>query len=227
MDTVDYGPDHQKKCLAQWNSDDKAIISKVARIWVMQDETDTSILEFCFNYNFDFKKNLCYFKTNEIRNVFRSQCAGKSETLSEFFDHIKIVSMKDGKVELQFWYYFPRVQNVVYNENDTEDDIREKEWEQEKREREAEAREREVYLAHETLLKKTGAIVDAFQQALYRLFGVLFKKENITFLEEPDFTYEGPSLVERLECTAGTVRAYVETTLKNVRNLPKNIRDST
>ena len=207
--TVDYGPDHQKRSISQWDSNDQAIIANIARVWSMHEEKDTRILEFCFNYNWDFKRDLCYFKTNEIRNMFKSVCSGKGQTIAKFHDYIKITSMKDGKLELQFWYYFHRVENVVFNENDTEEDIREKEWEQERREQEAENRENEVHWAFEELLEKSDTIIDVFQQALYRLYGVFFEKENITFLEEPDFTYEGPSFIDRVEGAASSAKAFV------------------
>lgn len=207
--TVDYGPTHQKKCISQWDSNDQAIIANIARVWSMSEEKDTRILEFCFNYNWDFKRDLCYFKTNEIRNMFKSVCSGKGKTIADYHHYIKINSMKDGKIELQFWYYFHRVENVVFSENDTEEDIREKEWEQERRQQEAEDLEREVYWAHEELMEKSETIVEIFQQALYRLYGVLFEKENITFLEEPDYTYEGPSLIDRVEGAANSAKAFV------------------
>lgn len=208
-DMIDYGPEHQWRCISQWNPTDQAIIANVARVWNMSEETDTSILEFCFNDNWDFKMDLCYFKTNEIWNVFKSICSDKGQTISKFYNNIKIIRMKDGKVELQFWYYFHKVENVIYSENDTEEDIREKEWEQERRQEAAEELEREVYRAHEELLEKSNEIIEIFQQSLYRLYGVLFEKENITFLEEPDYTYEGTSFVDRIEGAASTAKAFV------------------
>ena len=209
-ETVDYGAKHEKRVISHWGNFEKLFVNQVARIWKMDENTDTSVLEFCFNHCDAFCAELSFFKTSSITNAFRKQCKGRHGTLQKYFDHLRIKSMNDGKITLQYWYYFPRVENVSYSENDTDDDIREKEWEQERREREAEEREEKAYRAHELLLGLSDDIAEVFQKALFNLYGVLFKKENISLIEEPDYTYEGTPLIERVENAATSFNAFVQ-----------------
>ena len=210
---VDYGEDHQKRDISHWEMFEKKIIEQMSRIWEMCDETDTSALELCFNECHDFCMELSYFKSSHIKSVFRKQCKGHHRTLQKNFDHIKINSMVDGKITLQYWYYFPKVEKVTYSADDTEYEQKEKELEQDRREAEAQEHQEKIYRAHKQLLRLTDEIAEVFQQSLYILYGVLFEKENITFMEEPDYTFEGPSFIDRLENLeniAASAQAFIE-----------------
>lgn len=209
---VDYGVDHQKRNISSWEHFEKLFVEQISNILKTDDEMDTSVLEFCFNSCHDFRMKLSFFKTNEINNAFKTQCQSQNapKVLQEYYDHIQIKSMKNGELELQFWAYFPQAESVTYNEDDSEDDIREKELLQQQLEEEAEERELKVHHAYQTLLNHESEIAMLFQQALYSLYGVLFSVANITFLDEPDFTYEGPSAIDRLSNAANTAQAFID-----------------
>lgn len=185
------------KNISHWNKFEQDFVQQIAHIWKMTDEDDTSVLEFCFNHCDDFKKALAFFKTGRIKNHFVNRCSGRDAVLRENFDHIQIVSMKDGKIELQYWRYF------FYHDEDIAD-----------HECEANDISEELYCLRDE-------IAEVFQETLYDLFGVRFQKENITFLQEPDFTYEGPSMADRMDDLRGKaetckefVRDYVEKNCK-------------
>lgn len=199
---VDYGNEHSKRCVSQWPSTERKFIEQISRLWKVDSETDTSIFEFCFN------SGRIGFKAKAFQSELQrqSQKLNAPKVVAQNFDRIKVESMENGVIELRFWDYFPKVQNVVFNANDTEDDIREKEWEQERRIQEAEDREREAQDTFETLIEQAGNIARIFQKAVYAHYGVKFKKENIIFMEEPDFTYEGPSFLDKLESATNTVQ---------------------
>lgn len=38
------------------------------------------------------------------------------------------------------------------------------------------------------------------------MYGVRFKRENIVFLDEPDFTYEGDSILDKLNNVSGVAQ---------------------
>ena len=210
---VDYGLTHEKRNISHWERFERLFVEQVARIWADENCTNPSILEFCFNNCHEFCMDLSFFKKSPITNAFRKQCKGHHGTLQKYFDHIRIKSIADGKITLQFWYYFHKVENEEYSENDTEYDAREKELEQERRVQEAALLQEKVYRAHAQLLSMTDDIAEVFQQALFHLYGVLFEKENIVLIKEPDFTFEGPSMLDRLnnlENTAQSVNAYLQ-----------------
>ena len=209
---VDYGKYHEKRDCTSWESFEKKFIHAVSCIWNMKDETDTSVLEFCFNECGDFRRNLCYFKTSGISNTFEGQCQKLNvpKVLREKFKYITIKSMKDGRMELQFWAYFHKVCNVTFNNDDSEEEIREKEWEQEEREREYEQSIEDAQYAFEELVRMKEIISELFQQSIYKLYGIMFDKDNITFLDEPDFTFEGPSAIDRLENATSSAKAFID-----------------
>ena len=99
---------------------------------------------------------------------------------------------------------------MSFSENDSEEDIWEKEREQDRREEEAMEREIQAQNSFDELLCVKGEIVELFQHTLYNLFGTLFEKKNIIFLEDPDFTYEGPSMIDRLESVANTAHNFIK-----------------
>ena len=208
--TVDYGGNHVKKDISNWPIFERGIVERISHIWKMEDEKDTSVLEFCFNACNEFKTELSFFKTRQIRDEFFKQCTDHHRILQKHINHIQIISMQDGRIELQYWYYFPKVENVVFNEDDTDIERWEKEEEQKRREEEYERKQHEVEWAFEDLLGLTDDIAEVFQKSLHNLYGVIFEKENITFVEEPDYTFEGPSFIERVEGIAGSVTAYAQ-----------------
>ena len=197
---VDYGKDHQKKDISNWANFEKKFVEQISCIWKTTDKVDTSVLEFCFNNCSDFSKQVKFFKASGMRGVFNSQCQRQnvSKTLKENFDHISVSSIENGKIKLQFWTYFPRVENVMYNEDDSDYERRQKELEQERLELEAEERERKAHFVYNDLLDLKSEITELFQQSLYILYGTLFDVDKIEFVEEPDFTYEGPSMLEKV-----------------------------
>ena len=184
------------KKINHWKKFEQDFIQQIAHIWAMESEKDTSVLEFCFNRCDDFEKALSFFKTRRIKNRFANRCSGKSPVLRENFEHIQIVSMKNGKIELRYWRY-------IFNNEDAE-------W-----------MERDACIINDKLYRLRDEIAEVFQQALYDLFGVFFEKENITFLKEADLSYEGPSISDKLndlqskaESCKEFMRDYVEKNCK-------------
>ena len=208
---IDYGVEHEKRNISNWAIYEKRFVEQICKIWKNDDKIDCSLLEFCFNNCHDFKMNLSYFKTNDIKNIFRGQCRYQSapDVLRENFEHITITSMNNGNIELQYWAYFPKVENVTFNENDSDADIYEKERLQEQREQEAEQRELDAQYAHESLVELKDEIAELFQQSLYKLFGTLFDKDKIKFIDDPDFTYEGPSMIDKINNAANTAQSFI------------------
>lgn len=207
---VDYGGNHQQKEISHWPVFERKMVEQISHVWKMEDEKDTSVLEFCFNNCSEFKTELGFYKTAQISSAFHKQCADYHGIIQNNINHIRIVSMQDGRIELQYWYYFPKVEDVRFYEDDSEEEIWQKEQEQKRREEAYEDKQDEIQWVFEDLLDLTDEIAEIFQKSLYKLYGVLFEKENITFIEEPDFTSEGSSFVERVENVAGSVTAYAQ-----------------
>lgn len=203
---VDYGPMHQKRSVAHWDDFEKRMIEQLNHIWKMDSENDTSILEFCFNRSYGLNTDMRRNCTCETENVCKKEYANGNALIQQNLSNIRIVSMIDGRLEVQFCMHFPKIENVRFNENDTEEEIWEKEREQERREEEAEHLEWEAYDTHEKLISLSSIIAEIYQKAIYNLYGVLFSKENITLLETPDFTYEGPSFFDKVEGVASTAQ---------------------
>lgn len=101
------------------------------------------------------------------------------------------------------------VREVSFSENDSEEDVREKEEENEWRRQEAEDYEQEMNSTYEKFCSMKHDIAKLFQQSLYKLFGVVFDINNIVFLEEPDFKYEQPDIVDRINNAANTAQAFI------------------
>ena len=227
---VDYGAEHKKINVSLWNPNVKNFIKQIAHIKKMEDEKDTSVLEYCFNYCSDFKSNLRFFKTNEIKNVFSKQCQTQNapKLLQENFEHIEIRNMSQGNIELCYWEYFPKVRQIDVNENDSENDRQEKELEQERLYKEAEERIEEARRVSEQLPTIKADIVLLFKEAIYNLYGVLFEKDNICFLDEPDFTYE-EGVLDKVQSKVAPIKyvldSMMETTAKQMADVERKYKN--
>lgn len=90
--TVDYGHEHEKKRISHWPDFEKKFIEQVSSIWQTDGDVPFSILEFCYNNCNDFKMDLCYFRTDEIRTAFKNECKLQKvpKVLRDNFSNIKI-----------------------------------------------------------------------------------------------------------------------------------------
>lgn len=207
---VDYGKLHEKRSITDWQSFDKKIIELISDIHRDTESANATILAFCFNECSDFRNALQYYKSNEIRNAFKKYEKHMSDVLRENWDHIQIVTMNAGKIELQFWAYFALPEKVYLSEDDSEEEIAEKEREQQRRQEEYDEKIEHAELVQMWLAEERDDIVELFQNIMFDLYGVQFSKENITYLENADFTEEQPSVIDRLEDSAGAVRSFLE-----------------
>ena len=214
---LEYGNNGAKINISLWDGNVRNFVKQLYSISKIEDENDTRILEFCFNRCSDFRNNLRYFKIGEITSAFKKQCQQQHapELLRENFEHISITKMDKGNIELQFWSYFPRVETITINEDDSEYDIHEKELEQERLYDEAEERVELAQSVAAELPNIKEDIIKLFQMAIYNLYGVLFDEKNITFLEEPDFTFEGPTLAERVQSKIAPVKSVVDSMMES------------
>ena len=53
-------------------------------------------------------------------------------------------------------------------------------------------------------------IIKLFQMSIYSLYGVLYDAKNITYIDEPDFSFEEPSLAEKIQTVTSPVQSVVE-----------------
>lgn len=207
---VDYGKLHEKRNIADWPSFDKKVIELISDIHRDVESANAAILAFCFDKCSDFRNALRHYKSNEIRNAFKKYEKYMSEVLRENWDHIQIVTMDVERIDLQFWAYFSLPEEVCFSEDDDEDEIAEKEREQKRRQEEYDEKIEHAELVQMWLAEERDDIVELFQNVLFDVYGVSFPKENITYLENADFTYEKPSVIDRLEDSAGAVRSFLE-----------------
>lgn len=213
---IDYGSEHKKISISQWETGVKNFIKQIANIKTITDERNTSVLEFCFNHCRDFKNELRFFKTNEIKNAFESQCQRQhaTELLWNNFEKIQIRIMEDKKIILRYCVYFPKVERVYISENDSEYDRHEKEIEQERLYEKAAARIEEAQMVSEQLPIIKDDIILLFKETIYNLYGVHFEKENVCFLEEPEFTYE-ESILDKVQSKVAPVQSVVDSMMES------------
>jgi len=220
---LDYGDKHEFISITLWEDHVKTIIEKICYIKANgEDETDTSIFEFCFNNCETFRSDLQYFKRSHIENVFKSHSQNKHKSIQENWKHITINKIENGVLQLQFWEYFSNPTMPTINEYDSEYEIQEKQREAERRQDEAEKEQLSAERASYELVEHSEDIVTTFKDALYELYGICFKRENIVFLDYPDFTFEGPSFIDRIESVANSALSYAnevaERNSKNINN---------
>lgn len=215
---LNYGISREKINLAGWNAVARNFIKQVTNINNNSaDAEGASVLECCFNHCRDFKNNLAYYRTLDIKQAFEQQCAEQHapEILSENYDNIQIKSIEHGKIILQFCKYFPMVARVHISENDGEDEINEKMQEQERLNDEYQKKIQQAGWTAIELFNIGDEIIKLFQGAIYHLYGVLFDAENISYIEEPDFTFEEPNLIEKIIGGAASVMESIKPYLAN------------
>ena len=201
---VDYGKDHSNRDILKWPNREKNFIKQISHLREFNSESDTSIFEFCFNAgNIDFQNSV-------FQKALKTHCQGKNDIIRQNLDHIKVASMQDGMVNLQFSMYFPRVETITISEDDDEYERERKEWEQEKLIWEAEELERKAWKTQEKLVALNNDISEIFRLSIYERYGVLYANEKIILLKDPDFTYGRPSTLEKLCSTVDNVNSAAE-----------------
>lgn len=192
---VDYGKAHDKRNIADWSSFEKKIVEQISLIHKAPETANASVLAFCFNNCSDFKDDLQYYsKSAEVRNAFNKYEKQMPDILRENWDHIHIVTMNAEKIEVQFWAYFALPEKVSFSEDDDEEDIAEKEREQQRIQQEYDEKIDHAEITQMLLAEEKDAIAELYQAVLQDLYGVCYRKENIIFLDNADFTYEKRSI---------------------------------
>lgn len=231
-DILNYGSENEKVNISCWTPHIKKFIAQIVSIKNATDESHTSTLEFCFNNNSDFKKDLVYFKSPKIKKAFEQQCQNQrvSNVLRTNFKHIEIKNMEHGKLDLQFGMYFPMVEKIHFSENDSEYEIEQKAQEQERLNEKYQKKIEDAGWTTVELLDVKDEIIKLFQATIYGLYGVLFKEENICYLEEPDFRFEEPLMIEKIfNKVAGATEAmkpYLADTAKRYAETAKKAGDT-
>ena len=96
--------------------------------------------------------------------------------------------MQNNKITLQLWEFFSK----ATMENEDFD---------------AEFEEYKVNKQNSQLQRISTTVANVYQAAIYELFGIMYKPENITISEDCDISYQGLSTLDRLTNAAQTVQS--------------------
>lgn len=123
--------------------------------------------------------------------------------------------MENRKLVLQYQRYFFKPERITIGSDISEDEALEMQLKQERVIEEYQEKINEAEVIAEQLIGVTDDVISLFQKALHKLYGVHFDEEDILFIEEPNFSYEGDNLIEKAEQISAIVKDFLYEKTKN------------